>query len=188
MTIIEKINQALHRASIKWTMRETLAEGPYSPWYTWSDAKGDVRLKVEHGSSVGELDGEQLEHEDTLRRILGLDQPSTVASGRDLNQLAALAFDIALRSGWWPDDVLKRTRDFEPRQIATALCLIHSEVTEALEAVRHNDRQNFTEELADIVIRILDLAGGMGINIDQAVVDKMNANAKRSHRHGGKRL
>jgi hypothetical protein len=41
-------------------------------------------------------------------------------------------------------------------------------------------------ELADIIIRVLDLAAILGIDMDAAVIEKMEYNANREHRHGGK--
>lgn len=41
-------------------------------------------------------------------------------------------------------------------------------------------------ELADIIIRVLDFAAQQRIDIDLAVVEKMEYNASREHRHGGK--
>ncbi len=42
------------------------------------------------------------------------------------------------------------------------------------------------EELADILIRVLDTATARGINIGRAIILKHNYNRTRSHRHGGK--
>jgi NTP pyrophosphatase (non-canonical NTP hydrolase) len=41
-------------------------------------------------------------------------------------------------------------------------------------------------ELADIIIRVLDLAASLDIDMDKAVIEKMQHNATRSARHGGK--
>jgi len=71
--------------------------------------------------------------------------------------------------------------------IIRCLCLIHSEVSEALEAVRKNDRDNFAEELADTVIRVFDLCGGLDIDLEGAILAKMEVNRGRGYRHGGKR-
>lgn len=71
-------------------------------------------------------------------------------------------------------------------RIPTALALIHTEASEAVEAFRNNDYDNFIEELSDVIIRTLDLARGMDINIDEAVLNKLNKNKKRSNKHGGK--
>ena len=72
--------------------------------------------------------------------------------------------------GWWD----------QQRTIPELLVLIHSEVSEALEAYRNNDRANYREELADILIRLLDL--------EQELILKHAANIDRPHKHGGKIL
>jgi len=64
--------------------------------------------------------------------------------------------------------------------------LIHSEVSEALEAYRKGDAENFAEELADIAIRLLDAAGGYGIDLESEIVKKHEYNKTREYRHGGK--
>jgi NTP pyrophosphatase (non-canonical NTP hydrolase) len=81
------------------------------------------------------------------------------------------------------------------KTIPEKLCLIHSEVSEALEDYRNGNLQadyegskpvGFPSELADILIRVFDLAGALGIDLDKAVAEKMSYNQTRSHRHGGK--
>lgn len=66
------------------------------------------------------------------------------------------------------------------------LMLIVTEVAEAMEAYRVGDKANFTEELADIIIRTLDLSGGLGIDIQLAVYNKMLVNFDRPFKHGKK--
>jgi NTP pyrophosphatase (non-canonical NTP hydrolase) len=85
----------------------------------------------------------------------------------------------------------RETKGFDtPSSIADAegtlakLALVHSEVSEAVEAVRHQDQANFEEEIADAIIRILDLTGTMGIDIEKAIAEKMDVNAGREWRHG----
>ena len=51
--------------------------------------------------------------------------------------------------------------------------LIHGEVSEALEALRKDDHPNFAEELADVVIRVADLAGGSGVDLEGEITRKM---------------
>lgn len=43
-------------------------------------------------------------------------------------------------------------------------------------------------ELADVIIRVLDMAGYYGIDIDHAMLVKARYNEGREHRHGGKKL
>lgn len=70
------------------------------------------------------------------------------------------------------------------RPIPAVLCLIHSEVSEALEAYRNRDLLGFKEGLAEIVIRCLDVAGGYGIDLEAELFKKHEKNKKREYRHG----
>jgi NTP pyrophosphatase (non-canonical NTP hydrolase) len=116
---------------------------------------------------------------------------------------------MAISKGWWPE------LNFGPishQRIAVALSLIHSEVSEALEEVRSDNLETYWVtptkervdsrdeappdakpeglpiELADVVIRCMDLAGALGIDLEQAIADKVAFNANRKHRHGGRTL
>jgi len=64
------------------------------------------------------------------------------------------------------------------------LMLVTTEVSEAAEAVRRGDRENFAEELADAVIRILDIAGTANIDLAQVLAGVMVRNLNRPTRHG----
>jgi NTP pyrophosphatase (non-canonical NTP hydrolase) len=65
--------------------------------------------------------------------------------------------------------------------------LIVSEIAEAMEAHRCQEGQDrIAEELADAVIRIVDTAYAMGLNIGNAVHSKMTVNAHRPKMHGSK--
>lgn len=83
-----------------------------------------------------------------------------------------------------------------PREDGTALAMIHSEVSEALEELRkgnpldtHIPEYTGAEaELADVIIRIMDLAELRGWDITKAIVAKHNFNTKRPYKHGGKRF
>ena len=73
-------------------------------------------------------------------------------------------------------------------KIPAVLALITSEVSEALEAFRHDDKANFSEECADAFIRLLDMTHGLGIDLGRAVLEKLEKNRGRGFRHGGKRV
>jgi len=75
----------------------------------------------------------------------------------------------------------------DDRGVPELLALVHSEVSEALEAYRNRDEDNFREELADVIIRVLDMCGGLGIDIEYEVMKKHKINLGRPYRHGGKR-
>lgn len=93
-----------------------------------------------------------------------------------ISNLCKQAYETAVSKGWHD----------QPRETGTLLALIHSEVSEALEADRKGDVENFKEELADVCIRIFDLCGSRNIDLEQAIIKKMERNKGRSYKHGGK--
>lgn len=78
--------------------------------------------------------------------------------------------------------------------LTTDLLLIHSEISEATEALRagkllmSDGDDSVEEELADAVIRILHTASKNGMNVIAAVEKKHRKNMKRPYRHGGKKF
>jgi len=88
---------------------------------------------------------------------------------------------------WWHDEKGRPIK----RNKGELLCLIHSEVSEAMEGERKNlfddklpDRKMAEVELADAIIRIFDYAAGFGYDLGGAMVEKLAFNAKREdHTH-----
>jgi NTP pyrophosphatase (non-canonical NTP hydrolase) len=80
----------------------------------------------------------------------------------------------------------------EDNNFGERIALIHSELSEALEAYRHNDPPSdhipeFTgieEELADAMIRILNTAKAYGKRVGEAMLAKQAHNAGRPYLHG----
>lgn len=64
------------------------------------------------------------------------------------------------------------------------LMLVVTEAAEACEALRELDFDNMELELADIIIRVLNLSGTLGIDIDKRVAEKMEINRGRPIKHG----
>jgi NTP pyrophosphatase (non-canonical NTP hydrolase) len=84
--------------------------------------------------------------------------------------------------------------------IVAKTALIGCEVAEAIEEIRDGHApgetysgeggkpEGYPTELADIIIRALDLAYMLGIDINTAVQNKLSFNAGRGEMHGGKKL
>lgn len=96
------------------------------------------------------------------------------------------AHKTAREKGWWEGTI----------NIPEKLCLIHSEISEALECYRDGKLaprsvdgkpEGLVIELADVVIRIADLCSQLGFNLEYALETKMKYNKTRPYRHGGKK-
>lgn len=66
------------------------------------------------------------------------------------------------------------------------LLRIHSEVSEASEAVRDDKIEGFAEELADIFIRLVNLCEVWNIDLEEEIIKKHNKNLDRPRLHGRK--
>lgn len=88
----------------------------------------------------------------------------------------------AVAHGWWD----------EPREDGTLIALIMSEAAEALEALRKGNKPDehcpqfsgAEVELADVIIRIMDMAEARGWNVAGAIVAKHEFNKGRPYKHG----
>lgn len=99
-----------------------------------------------------------------------------------LNRMSGLCH--TLNEKWWIDP--KDGSYIENRNVPELLCLVHSEVSEAMEAYRKNamddklpDRFGIEVELADVLIRVFDIAGAMDLDLGGAVADKIAFNLNR---------
>ncbi len=70
--------------------------------------------------------------------------------------------------------------------IGDALFLCHSELSEALEAYRDDNKEHFNEEISDELIRLFHLYCDLNINIEEEIYTKMNKNKLRPVNHGRK--
>lgn len=100
------------------------------------------------------------------------------------NETMNLVHDNAKAHGWHD----------ERREDGTLIALIHAELSEALEGLRHGNPlsdhipefSSLKEELADVVIRCMDYAGLKKLRLGEAIVKKMLFNINRPFKHGNK--
>ena len=123
-----------------------------------------------------------------------------------IGMMVEVAHKTALQKGWWDGE------EENPRNFGEQIALMHSELSEALEAARtpvsvgeealiridtgetglaSEKIPGFfavEEEFADVLIRIADTCGRYGYDLEGAVKEKLRYNANRSHKHGGKKF
>jgi len=103
-----------------------------------------------------------------------------------MNELARQIHQYAKSKGWWDTK----------RNMGELLANVHSEVSEAWEDYRDGNMTTyfvgmkpcgFPSEMADIIIRVLDICAAFGIDIEAEIAAKMAYNKTRPYRHGGKK-
>jgi NTP pyrophosphatase (non-canonical NTP hydrolase) len=101
-----------------------------------------------------------------------------------LDALAAVLHETAIEKGFW-----EGTISYD--KIGNKLALVHSEVTEVLEAIRKNKgSEEVVEEMADVIIRLLDVYAAMRNSedlihsLDEILNKKININKERPKLHG----
>lgn len=126
--------------------------------------------------------------------------------------LEALQEDIhetAVSKGWWKEhDNLRKliqdhgeqyelSSDFaDDMYVFARALLIVSEVSEGIEARRNKNAPDdklpqfdgLSVELADAIIRVLDLGHRFNLQVPEAIIEKMRYNKGRSYKHGGKSI
>jgi len=103
---------------------------------------------------------------------------------KTIKDLQIEAHKTAVEHGWWD----------EPRTFLECVCLVHSELSEAVEMFRKEgvtptklQKDDLTVELADALIRIFDMCEYYNLDLGAALNYKMEYNKGRPYRHGNKK-
>ena len=111
-------------------------------------------------------------------------ETSEILTEYGLDALSAMLHEIARDKGFWDGE-------YNHDKIGNKLALVHSEVTEILEAIRKSQgSEKVVEEMADVIIRLLDVYAAMRNeeqvlhSLDEVLKNKMNKNKERPRLHG----
>jgi len=132
------------------------------------------------------------------------------------NSIAAKIHETAIMKGWWDQKtaedwmqeiagngkIYSLIEAFEAGQAnpernkGEMISLMHSELTECLEALRAGNPKDdkipghsgMAAELADTIIRIMDFDIAFGIGVANALIAKIEYNETRPYKHGGKKF
>jgi len=107
-----------------------------------------------------------------------------IVSQYGLDALSAILHETAKEKGFWDGE-------YSHDKVGNKLALVHSEVTEVLEAIRKNHgSEKVVEEIADVIIRLLDVYAAMRNeeqvlhSLDEILELKINKNKERPRLHG----
>jgi NTP pyrophosphatase (non-canonical NTP hydrolase) len=111
-------------------------------------------------------------------------QSDQILTEYGLDALSAILHETAIEKGFWDGE-------YSHDKIGNKLALVHSEVTEVLEAIRKSKgSESIVEEMADVIIRLLDVYAAMRNkeevthSLDEILENKINMNKDRPRLHG----
>lgn len=136
-----------------------------------------------------------------IKPISDADKLGFVAGARAVSEWS---HSVNRHNGFWEElDDLVGVASADTRALGEAaikqvilgrIALIHSEQSEAVEAVRKHDpstwssteKDTFVSEMAGTVVRIMDLCEWLGVPLAEAIVAEVQRNEKRGYKHGNK--
>lgn len=110
-----------------------------------------------------------------------------------------IKLDESMSLGYFQKKLYKINKDngfWEDPNIPEKIALAHAELSEALEEFRERRMETthdykgkpigMPSELADTIIRVLDLAEYLGFDMETILMEKIEYNSTRGYKHGGK--
>jgi len=95
----------------------------------------------------------------------------------DIKSLTALMNEFVQSKGWYDKD---SPRVQSARNLAISLNLEASEVLEHFQwSEKYENKDDLAGELADVALYLLQLASVTGIDLEKAIIDKLNVNSGR---------
>lgn len=95
----------------------------------------------------------------------------------NINELTQAMHEFVNEKGWYDPESL---RPQTPKNLAASLIIEAAEVLEHFQWTEHSpDPAELASELADVTLYLLQLASVLNIDLEEAVMDKLNANYKR---------
>lgn len=142
------------------------------------------------GRAIARLNALEAESCSNIARVADLEEQINNMRGRSIGALQSRVAEVNRAKGFG------MAPDADVFQILAHLQLVCCELAEAAEDVRKGRMgmtirpagkpEGFPTELADAVIRILNIADDLGIDLETVIDFKTAHNATRTHRHGGK--
>ncbi|MBC8334728.1 MAG: nucleotide pyrophosphohydrolase [Anaerolineales bacterium] len=94
----------------------------------------------------------------------------------EISELTELMHNFVRSKGWYKAD---SKRPQTPRNLSISLALEAAEILEHFQWNEAFDKEELSEELADVALYLLQLASIAEIDLEQAILDKLKVNASR---------
>jgi NTP pyrophosphatase (non-canonical NTP hydrolase) len=112
----------------------------------------------------------------TAKTISALSAYSAVKKGMDIRELTEEMHRFVAAKGWYEPD---SPRPQTPRNLAASLAIEAAEVLEHYQWDGSADPASLADELADVALYLLQLASLTGIDLEQAILNKLRVNYNR---------
>lgn len=106
-----------------------------------------------------------------------------------MQEQCELVHEWSISKGFWAHMLVGKVDGgtaLNPSIFQEKIALMHSELSEVLEARRDGNEELELEECADVLIRLMDYCGARGFNLGEAYIKKMKKNLDRPYLHGRK--